>query len=161
MTEAALTQTKTESGGKEAVFRLIYRSRCLVPASETGTELGKILRVARANNSAKHITGALLMYQNWFAQTLEGEEAEVRALYARIERDKRHDTIAVLEQGASPSRLFAKWSMALVAEHGESDIPLAATASGVTPAASRPTTADQEHVLDVMRSATRGYGMGS
>lgn len=161
MIQAILAQTNAGRGETQAVFRLIYRSRCLVAAPEVEVELGKILRIARADNMARHITGALLMYQNWFAQTLEGEEAEVRALYAKIERDRRHDTIEVLEQGAQPSRLFAKWSMALVSEHGESDIPLAATPHGVTPAASRATTSDQERVLEIMRSATRGYGMGS
>ena len=59
------------------------------------------------------------------------------------------------------SRVFSRWAMAIVAEHGNPDNPLAATTSGVTEAAARGTSPDQEHILGIMRDATRGYGRGS
>ena len=46
--------------------------------------------------------------------------------------------------------------MARVSEDGEPDIPLIARTDGVTPAASRGTTVEQDRVLEVMREAARG-----
>jgi Sensors of blue-light using FAD len=145
----------------EAVFRLIYRSKSLIAAEKLDEELGNILRAARHKNAERGITGALLLYDNWFAQTLEGEEAEVRAIYALIEKDKRHGSIQLREEGVSASRIFSRWAMAMVGEHGSPDIPLTATASGTTEAGARHTNAEQERILDIMRDATRGYGRGS
>ncbi|MGB8817016.1 MAG: BLUF domain-containing protein [Rhizobiaceae bacterium] len=142
-------------------FRLIYRSKCLIPAASLDAELGNILRVARHKNAAQGITGALLLYDDWFAQTLEGEEGAVRSLYAHIERDPRHSSVQIQEEGLANSRVFSRWAMAMVGEHGNPDIPLAATSGGTTEAAARVTTPAQEKILDIMRDATRGYGRGS
>ena len=103
----------------------------------------------------------MLVYDNWFAQTLEGPEATVRALFERIRRDPRHDTVEVRGEGLVAERVFARWAMARVAEHGEPDIALMATPSGVSPGAARKSSSDQERILDMMRDATRGYGRGS
>lgn len=43
-----------------------------------------------------------------------------------------------------------------VAEDGEPDIPLIAHVDGISPAASRGTTPEQERLLDDMRAAARG-----
>jgi hypothetical protein len=138
-------------------FRLVYRSHSLVPGSDRTQVLGDIFRVARSRNTRAGITGALLTYDDWFCQTLEGEEGQVRALLARIEKDPRHEKIEVLHASAAP-RVFSRWAMAMVAEHGEADIPLIANTRGITAAGGRRTTAEQEAVLDVMREATRGFG---
>ena len=143
------------------VFRLIYRSHSAIPAAGFDAELGNILRKARANNTARGITGALLVYDDWFAQTLEGDEAAVRGLFNTISADKRHASVELREEGMAPARVFSRWAMAMVSEHGTPDIPLAATATGTTEAAPRGTTADQERILGMMRDATRGYGRGS
>ena len=145
----------------EAVFRLIYRSRSLAPATERDHGLGDILRVARTNNARLGVTGALLVYDDWFAQTLEGSEATVRDLFKRIRIDPRHDTVELRQEGPVNERVFARWAMARVAEHGEPDIALVATPSGVTPGAARKSSSDQEAILAIMRDATRGYGRGS
>jgi Sensors of blue-light using FAD len=145
----------------ETVFRLIYRSKSLITAGKLDEELGSILRAARQKNAERGITGALLLYDDWFAQTLEGEEAEVRAIYALIEKDKRHGSIQLREEGLSASRIFPRWAMAMVGEHGSPDIPLMATASGTTEGGARHTTAEQDKILEIMRDATRGYGRGS
>ena len=145
----------------DVVFRLIYRSKSLIPAEKLEEELGSILRAARHKNAERGITGALLLYDDWFAQTLEGDEAEVRALYAIIEKDKRHASVQLREEGVSVTRVFSRWAMAMVGEHGSPDIPLTATTSGTAEAAARSTTPEQEQILGLMRDATRGYGRGS
>ena len=161
MNQTELAHAKGVSATPGLIFRLIYRSRSKIAVEHLDAELGNILRVARTNNAAQGITGALLVYDNWFAQTLEGEEGAVRKLYAHIAADKRHDSVELREEGAVGVRVFSRWAMALVGEHGEPDIPLAATTAGTTPAQARHTTSEQDVILNVMRDATRGYGRGS
>ncbi len=143
------------------VFRLIYRSRSRIAPARMDSELGEIFRGARANNHASGITGALLIYDDWFAQTLEGPEAAVLELFAKIKRDPRHDSVELREEGVVGDRVFSRWAMARVAEHGDPDISLIASTDGVVEVAQRRSTSDQERILNVMRDCTRGYGRGS
>ncbi len=142
--------------GSAGVFRLMYRSRNRIPADRRQAELGPLFSGARSNNKKQHITGALLISGDWFAQVLEGEETAVRALFASIEKDRRHEHISVIETGRVGQRVFSRWAMARVSADGEPDIPLIAHTDGISPAASRGTTPEQESVLDVMRQAARG-----
>jgi hypothetical protein len=160
VTPTDVAQSADKPTSSSTIFRLIYKSRSRVPGPERDAELGKIFAVARRKNSEGGITGALLLYDDWFAQTLEGEEDAVRKLFARIEQDDRHDSVEVREQGFVAARVFSRWAMARVGEHGEPDIPLIATKNGVAEAAARGATPEQERVLDVMRESTRGYGRG-
>jgi hypothetical protein len=161
MNQTELARSAAPKIAPDAVFRLIYRSRSLIPAAGLDAALGDILRGARAKNAALGITGALLLYDDWFAQTLEGPEAAVRTLFARIKADSRHSSVQLSEEATVPSRAFSRWAMAMVGEHGSPDIPLAATSSGTTAAQARNTTPDQDRILGLMRDATRGYGRGS
>ena len=88
-------------------------------------------------------------------QALEGDEAVVRDLYERIGKDARHERVVELESGPVDDRVFSRWAMARVSEDGEHDIPLLANAAkgGITPAAPRPTTPEQDEVLAFMRGA--------
>lgn len=137
-------------------FRLIYRSRNLIPGDQRKTELGSLFGTARSNNKQQGITGALLLSDDWFVQALEGDETAVRALFAHIEKDPRHDSVSVIETGSAGERVFSKWAMARVAADGEPDIALIAHVDGIHRAARRSTTPDQESVLDTMRDAARG-----
>ena len=83
----------------QALYALAYRSHSLVPTARADHELANILRVARVNNASRGVTGALLLYDGWFAQVLEGPEAAVRALFDRIAEDKRHNGVELLDQG--------------------------------------------------------------
>lgn len=142
------------------LYRLIYRSHSLVQPERRKSTHGDIFTVARSNNTATGVTGALLVYDDWFAQTLEGDESVVGDLFAKIERDERHENVEILETSSVTDRVFGKWAMAKVAEHGEPDIPLIANKAGITAAAPRATTPDQERVLSLMREVTRGFGKG-
>ena len=141
--------------GPESTFRLIYRSRNNIPADQRKAEFGRLFTAARSNNKRQHITGALLIQGDWFAQVLEGNEVAVSALFADIKMDPRHEDVSVIESGPAGSRAFARWAMARVSADGQPDIPLIAHEDGISPAASRGTTPDQEAILDVMRRATR------
>lgn len=145
----------TPRSGSPETFRLMYRSRNRIPGDRRKKELGTLFTAARSNNKAQGITGALLLSGDWFVQVLEGEEAPVRALFASIERDPRHAEVALLAAGPVADRVFARWAMARVADDGERDIPLIAHTDGISPAAGRPTTPEQDELLAVMRAALR------
>ena len=145
----------TTGTGPPHVFRLMYRSRNVVPPEQRKTELGVLFTAARSNNKRQGITGALLVFEDWFVQVLEGEEQTVRTLFARIQQDPRHDSVTLLESDPVATRVFARWAMAEVADDGGADIPLIAHADGISPAAGRGTTPEQDAVLDLMRSAVR------
>ena len=81
----------------DAVFRIVYRSRSRIEPARSGLALSDILGVARNKNTALGITGALMLYQDWFAQVLEGAEARVRALFAPTRSDGRHGSAQVTE----------------------------------------------------------------
>ena len=140
------------------VYRLVYRSRSLIPQDERRAELGRLFTAARSHNKKAQITGALLLLDDCFVQTLEGDEEEVQALLVRIQDDPRHDSLEVLETALVDGRVFGRWSMAKVAgERDEPDLPLIANLRGISPAAPRgDSTPDQEAVLQVMRQAVRG-----
>ena len=141
----------TDAGG---TFRLVYRSRSRIPEEQRRQELRNLFNQARYNNKQHQLTGALLLRDDTFVQTLEGDEQVVRDLFARIERDSRHEAVEVLETGTVPGRVFVRWAMARVSDDGESDINLIAHVDGIAPAAHRgDRTPEQEAVLQSMRDA--------
>jgi hypothetical protein len=87
---------------------VLYHSRFAGPWEEAG--LRALLERLRAHNAARDLTGLLLCSDDRFVQVLEGPEAAVRALYARIRRDPRHRDVATLREGLGPRR-FAGWAM--------------------------------------------------
>ena len=102
------------SAGIGPVHVLIYRSHSLVHSAEIDHELSRILRTARARNASLGITGALMLYDSWFAQVLEGPESAVKALFARIEADKRHNGVEVLERDAHFASCSRKTSLSIL-----------------------------------------------
>jgi hypothetical protein len=155
MTDVSTPAPREAPEEPSPVFRLIYRSVNRIPAEQRKVELGRLFTQARASNKGQGITGALLVHGDWFVQTLEGEEEPVRALYAAITGDPRHTSVTLLQSGTVPGRRFARWAMARVSDDGEHDIPLIAHTDGIARAAGRPTTAEQEELLAVMRDAVR------
>ena len=95
--------SSTGTSGAGSTFRLMYRSRNTIPADQRKAELGTLFAAARSNNKKQQITGALLIYGDWFAQVPEGAEAPVRALFATIEQDPRHENISVIQSGRPAS----------------------------------------------------------
>ena len=154
--------TKEPQAAADHCYRLIYRSHSLLPdGGKDEAALADILKQARTNNADLGITGALMLYDDWFAQVLEGPQASVEGLYAKIKADTRHDGVRLNEAGIAPKRLFGKWAMAVVAEHREPDQPMVATTGGLAQGAPWKVTLEQEAILTRLRDLTRGYGRGS
>lgn len=138
---------------EQSTFRLMYRSRSRIPEPDRKIELGTLFSTARRNNKRAGVTGALLLTGDWFVQVLEGDGPAVRSLYEKIAADPRHDSVTLLESTEVGERVFARWSMAKVAEDGEPDIPLIAHEDGIAPAAGRTATPAQHRLLTTMRAA--------
>ena len=73
--------------------------------------LQELLEVARRKNASLDVTGMLLFVDETFFQVLEGPEAVVLPLLARIAEDPRHDRVLKLIQEPIEHRAFADWTM--------------------------------------------------
>jgi hypothetical protein len=93
-----------------SLHHLIYQSTATWPMADA--DLATLLAQARAHNAAQGITGVLLYHDGQFVQVMEGEEAIVRPLYARICHDPRHRAVVRLADRALAQRSFGEWSMA-------------------------------------------------
>ena len=92
----------------------ISSSRIAGDEAATTSEIAHLLDGARRFNTKSAISGILLFTAQTFLQVLEGPAAEVAALFERIQRDKRHTNVLVLDYRSIDKRDFADWSMAYV-----------------------------------------------
>jgi hypothetical protein len=92
--------------------RMFYVSRST--KTLTAVEVQSILHVSERNNRRRDITGCLLYSGEFFAQTLEGPEDELRKLVARIRTDPRHTEVHVVIDEATSARICPAWSMGLI-----------------------------------------------
>lgn len=111
------------------MHHLIYLSRATQPMSEEA--LATLLRQARHHNTQHGLTGVLAYGNGQFMQLLEGERSVVETLYARIQRDPRHDNLVRFADKAIAQRSFPTWSMAFAPL---ADAQLAEVAGYVLPA---------------------------
>ena len=93
-----------------------YISTSQIAGDETATkaEISHLLNVARLHNSKAAISGILLFTAQSFLQVLEGPAAEIASLFERIQRDKRHSNVLVLDYRSIHERAFPDWAMAYV-----------------------------------------------
>ena len=94
------------------IIQLVYASAATAPF--TRSQLRDLLSQSRKFNSGVGITGLLLYHKLSFFQILEGPENEVTPLYARIERDPRHNRVLLLSKKHVKERNFGAWSMGFV-----------------------------------------------
>lgn len=84
-------------------------------------ELSALLEEAQANNAKQQVTGLLCHHDGSFLQFLEGEDAVVDPLFARISEDPRHHSVLKMHRGPIARRAFPDWAMALVNPNEVSD----------------------------------------
>lgn len=93
------------------MHRLIYVSRSITRFPH---DLKAILESSRRNNARVDITGALCFLDGVYCQYLEGERADLEALYQVLLADSRHRDVKLIELCSIDQRVYANWAMALV-----------------------------------------------
>lgn len=94
---------------------IIYVSQAWKPMDAAALEA--LLLPSRQWNTSQGLTGMLIYRysseadKGYFIQMLEGDDSDVRTLYERIRRDKRHHTILTLGEGEIEARMFSDWAM--------------------------------------------------
>ncbi len=89
------------------LVELSYLSEAVSDMSFLG--LMRLLESARAFNQKNGITGILLYDNQQFGQIIEGERASVMKTWKRIQEDKRHHRIELLEIREIEERSFPDW----------------------------------------------------
>lgn len=109
----------------DKLTHLIYCSAAIPALSPA--DLGAILEIARRKNSQLSVTGMLLYSSGSFFQVLEGDEATVMELFARIADDRRHTNATMIIREPIARRAFGDWTMGFA----EIDAPELANIEGL------------------------------
>jgi hypothetical protein len=114
--EANAPQSSTEVPAHHAYLEAIGKVFFYVYASSAvqlfpPEELRRLLETSRRNNAARGVSGMLLYKDGNFLQVLEGREADVLELAAKIHADPRHRGVITLMQGFESEYQFPDWSM--------------------------------------------------
>ena len=89
------------------LVELSYLSESVSDMSFLG--LMRLLESARVFNQKNGITGILLYDNQQFGQIIEGERASVMKAWKRIQEDKRHHRVELLEIREITERSFPDW----------------------------------------------------
>jgi hypothetical protein len=89
------------------LVELSYLSEALSDMSFLG--LMRLLESARAFNQKNGITGILLYDNQQFGQIIEGERAGIMKVWKRIQEDRRHHRVELLEIREITERSFPDW----------------------------------------------------
>lgn len=100
------------------LIQLVYISRStfipLNPNNAIEPNVARILLSSRINNAKNNLVGVLYFGDGCFFQCLEGEEAAVDLLYAKILKDSRHKQVKILIRKSIDALSFAQWNMKYV-----------------------------------------------
>jgi hypothetical protein len=94
---------------------IVYVSQAKKPMDAATLE--SLLSSSRSWNTKQGLTGMLIYRysedadKGYFIQMLEGGKSEVRTLFEKIRRDKRHHTVLTLGEGEIDTRMFSDWAM--------------------------------------------------
>jgi hypothetical protein len=104
------------------MLQVIYTSTATEPFS--AADLKQLLKRARMRNTSVGVSGMLIYHDGAFLQALEGQPAAVAEVFARIEKDRRHDQIQLLhrDQSFGERRVFGDWAMGFADASGAAEI---------------------------------------
>jgi Sensors of blue-light using FAD len=99
------------------LIRLVYVST----AQDTVdlNEFKRILLQAQSSNLRRDLTGMLAFNSKLFLQAIEGARDQINDLYARIMRDSRHHSLALLKYSEIEERHWSSWSMGFAAPNAD------------------------------------------
>lgn len=98
-------------GNKNNFFQLIYTSKPALQLTEQS--LIDILIDAQQYNQDEGVSGFLLYSPEKLIQLIEGDEFNVKDLYQKIKKDRRHDDIAIQHFGFADQRCMPFLGMGL------------------------------------------------
>jgi hypothetical protein len=103
------------------MHRLVYYSANKIGGTVDHMRSGmnQILAASRRNNGSVGLTGALMFSAGYFGQVLEGPQEAIEATFERIQQDRRHGDVNLLEFKEVANRSFGDWSMAFVGKADE------------------------------------------
>ncbi|GGE36894.1 hypothetical protein GCM10011367_09110 [Marinicauda pacifica] len=95
---------------------ILYVSQSLIRADRDDfrAAISKIMMESERNNRADDITGVLAYDRGRFLQYIEGPPGPMGALVDRLLGDPRHTNMTIRIDEPVETRLFPKWSMALL-----------------------------------------------
>ena len=88
-----------------------YVSNSAMKPAVVRDEVVSIVNIAEQKNKLHGVTGVLFYENDHFFQTIEGEEADLRRIYASIEKDNRHQQIVKLLDEPINMRTFKDWAL--------------------------------------------------
>jgi hypothetical protein len=103
--------TTREGAMPQGLERIVYVSEAR-GSTDSLLNLAAILAESQRNNARDGLTGALAAHDGRFLQVLEGSPHAIDSLLRRLEKDRRHHDIQVLEREPIAERRFGDWSMA-------------------------------------------------
>jgi hypothetical protein len=101
--------TNEEEIPMASLIHCIYASAAKQAYGEA--ELAELLQRAQTNNARLNVTGMLLYSEGSFFQVLEGDEATVDGLLAKIAADKSHEQVTLIMREPIAKRAFGEWTM--------------------------------------------------
>lgn len=129
-------------------FRLAYYSANRIPPARLQEEIDAILGASRRNNALVGISGVLMFSTGYFAQVLEGSQSTIESTFERIQLDRRHGQVHLLEFVPAPVRSFQTWSMAFIGSTAE----VSPEVSGIAGRSGfDPRVFDSEQLVDKLR----------
>ncbi len=94
------------------MYQVVYMSNAKREFNDD--ELLEMLFEFRKFNGEHDISGLLIYHRNCFMQVIEGPDAHIHRLYAKICHDTRHNLVMTLLSRPINTREFPDWSMGFV-----------------------------------------------
>lgn len=116
----ARTRTEADELCAQSLCSVLYTSRATERFDPE--DLGSMLKMSRAKNWIRNLTGLLLYQDGRFLHYLEGPTDEVHERMGRIRLDARHSDISPMSEHQVRTRLFPRWTMAYVSVPDADDV---------------------------------------
>lgn len=97
-------------GATTSVTQILYCSVSRDGAA-SGLQMSDILNEARLGNARDGVTGVLTAVEGRFVQIIEGPDAALDGLMAKLLRDPRHTGLSIIERRLTTRRSFGDWDM--------------------------------------------------
>lgn len=95
--------------------RMVYASKATFKPFQANASIDQeildILTTARRENQKNNLVGALYYGHGCFFQCLEGKQADIDELYAKLQKDSRHHDLKILSLQPIEERRFSSWEM--------------------------------------------------